>query len=369
MKFVDEAIITVRSGRGGKGCVSFMRQAYMPRMGPDGGNGGRGGHVIFRATRNKHSLLDFRFQSRYAAEDGAGGQGFDKDGRSGKDLLIEVPSGTVLKNAETGAILADLAEDEQEIVLLKGGRGGMGNKFFTSSTRQAPDYAQPGEDGNELQVKLELKLLADVAIVGFPNAGKSTLISRWSGSKAKIGDYPFTTLTPNLGVVRGHSRDFILADIPGLIEKAHEGRGLGQKFLKHSERSRILLVLLDADPHSPHSPPEQYQILQNELNKFSAAFSQKAQIVAMNKLDAFGSKNEAEWQKLCQELAECEVEDVHSISAVSGMGLDQLKKAIEDQLDHDNATKSASPESLSEEQSLVLGDEELFDGSEGNSEQ
>jgi GTP-binding protein len=246
MKFVDYVKIHVKAGDGGRGCVSFRREKYVPRGGPDGGDGGRGGHIILKATKELNTLLDLKYQREYKAERGEHGKGSNKHGRNGEDKIIFVPVGTLVKEAETETVIADLDYDGKEVIVAKGGRGGLGNSHFATATRQAPKFAQPGEKGAEKQLILELKLLADVGFIGLPNAGKSTLISLISSAKPKIADYPFTTLVPNLGVVKLEDfRSFVVADIPGLIKGAHRGAGLGFQFLRHVERTSILLHLVD----------------------------------------------------------------------------------------------------------------------------
>lgn len=333
MKFIDEVAIDVRSGDGGPGAVHFMRQKYMPKMGPDGGDGARGGHVYFEATHSMQSLLDFKFQARYSAENGEAGGGQDCNGRAGKDLTIKVPVGTLIKDAESGEFLADLVEPDVKVLLLTGGRGGLGNMNFATATRQAPDFAQQGTPGMTRKIALELKLLADVGLVGFPNAGKSTLISRWSSARPKIADYPFTTLVPNLGVVRGKSCDFVLADVPGIIEGASEGRGLGHKFLKHCERTRLLVIMLDADPDTNRDLLEEYKTLERELSEFSDELGDKQRIVAINKMDAFSFILEDRGiNELKAYLKKKKLGEPYLISAVSGTGLEPLKDRIEKEL-------------------------------------
>ena len=246
MKFIDEVTITVLAGKGGSGCVSFRREKYVPRGGPDGGDGGEGGSVIFEASERKHSLLDFRYRNLFRAETGRNGSGQNKHGRGGEDLVVETPVGTALKDPATGEIFADLTEAGTKKVAAKGGRGGKGNAHFVSSTHRTPRFAQEGQPGEERELRLELKLIADVGLVGLPNAGKSTLISVISAARPKIADYPFTTLTPNLGVVQyDDAPPFVIADVPGLIEGAHHGAGLGVRFLKHIERTRVLVHVID----------------------------------------------------------------------------------------------------------------------------
>ncbi len=286
MHFVDEAKIYVKAGDGGRGCVSFRREKYVPRGGPDGGDGGKGGDVILRASRNLRTLLDFKYQQHHVAERGGHGKGSNRTGRNGQDREILVPAGTVVHDVETGETLADLTEEGDTFVVVRGGKGGRGNARFATATRQAPRYAQEGIAGGELWIRLELKLLADVGIIGLPNAGKSTLISRISAAKPKIADYPFTTLTPNLGVVRyGKEETFVIADIPGLIEGAHEGAGLGIKFLRHVERTSVLLHLLDISREPASDPWRDYEMINRELASFNPAMIEKPQVVAVTKLD------------------------------------------------------------------------------------
>jgi GTPase len=365
MKFVDEVVIEVRSGSGGPGSVHFMRQKYMPKMGPDGGDGGRGGHVFFQATHNMQSLLDFKFKPKFDAENGEAGSGSDCNGKDGEDLIIQVPVGTVLEDIDTGEFLADLVESDVKVQVLRGGQGGLGNMNFATPTRQAPDYAQPGRPGQKRRIRMELKLLADVGLVGFPNAGKSTLISRWSAARPKIANYPFTTLVPNLGVVRGKSRDFVLADIPGIIEGASEGRGLGVQFLKHCERTRLLVILLDLDPDTGRNLWDEFQTLEKEMAAFSEELVHKPRIVAVNKTDAFGANpNDPLLQEFLSERGfdkvakHCKKEKIPTflISAVAGEGLDALKAEVEAQL------TTLGPRTFKNEVSegLNVGDESLF---------
>jgi GTP-binding protein len=291
-RFIDEAIIHVKAGDGGNGCVSFRREKYVPKGGPDGGDGGKGGDVYLVATSSKHTLLDFHYRRIFRAERGQHGRGKNQHGRSGKDLLIPVPVGTVVKDALTGEVLADLAEDGQKWLAARGGRGGRGNARFATPTNQAPRFAEDGEKGEERDLKLELKLLADVGIVGFPNAGKSTLISVISDAKPKIADYPFTTLVPQLGVVGvGTDRSFVVADIPGLIEGAHQGAGLGIQFLKHIERTRVLIHLIDITSIELDDPFRPYQIIREELKNFNPDLVEKPEVVALNKIDLIQDQN------------------------------------------------------------------------------
>lgn len=293
MKFVDEVQITIASGHGGPGAVSFRRESFAPRGGPDGGDGGRGGDVILRATKHLNSLVDFKPNKRYSARPGVPGSGANCSGADGEALILNVPKGTIVRDAN-GEVIVDLTEVD-EYVLLKGGRGGKGNHYFRNSVNQAPEYAQPGEPGEEMEIRMELKLIADVGIIGFPNAGKSTLISVISAARPKIADYPFTTLTPNLGVVRvGDDYSFVVADIPGLIKGAHEGVGLGIQFLKHIERTRLFIHLIDASGLSGRDPVRDYEDINSEIKMYDEVnrekdgffpLSTRPQFVVLNKID------------------------------------------------------------------------------------
>jgi GTP-binding protein len=280
---IDAATITVRGGDGGSGCVSFRREKYVPRGGPNGGDGGHGGSVVIRAARGLSSLLDYRYRRNYVAEKGRDGSGSNRRGRDGSDTVLLVPPGTVLRNHETGETIADLDEDGASVVVAKGGRGGRGNARFATAVDQAPRRAEEGRPGREVVVDLELKLLADVGLVGLPNAGKSTLLSRMSAARPKIGDFPFTTLSPVLGIVgHGSADSFVMADLPGLIEGAHEGKGLGDRFLRHIERTRILVLLLDL---SSTSLREDYETLLHELTSYGRGLAEKPRMIVLNKAD------------------------------------------------------------------------------------
>ena len=285
MDFIDESRFYVKSGDGGNGCCSFRREKYVPKGGPDGGDGGKGGEVIIQADKNLHTLLDQRYHPHYKANRGQHGKGKNMTGRSGDDCIIHVPVGTVIKDIETGGMIADLSIHEQSAVVAKGGTGGRGNARFATSTNQTPRYCEEGKPGEEMTLQLELKLLADVGLVGFPNAGKSTFISKVSNARPKIADYPFTTLIPNLGLVRWKGTDFVLADIPGIIAGAHQGVGLGLKFLKHVERTRVIVYVLDMSPETGRDPVEEFGILRNELASYSESLIVKGRIVVLNKCD------------------------------------------------------------------------------------
>lgn len=281
--FIDYAEIEIKAGDGGAGAVAFRREKYVPKGGPAGGDGGNGGDVIIRADGNLHTLLDFTYKKKYFAGDGKKGGTSLKDGKYGENVVIKVPVGTIIKNRDNGDVLADLKNENAEIIAAKGGKGGKGNSKFATPTIQTPRFAEPGTKGEKRNISLELKLIADVGLVGFPNAGKSTLISTVSAAKPKIADYPFTTLEPNLGIVRYKDfKSFVMADIPGIIEGAHLGKGLGIKFLKHIERTRILLFLIDISSDNYH---EDYETLLTELNAFSEEMSTKRKVIALSKSD------------------------------------------------------------------------------------
>ena len=318
MKFVDSASIFVQAGDGGNGCVSFRREKFVPKGGPDGGDGGRGGHVWLRTNPQLTTLLDFKYKKKYIAVRGVHGQGARKTGRDGADIVIDVPCGTIVRNAETHEIIADLTGEDQELLIARGGKGGRGNQHFATPTRQAPRYAEPGQKGEGFLLEMELKLMADVGLVGFPNAGKSTLISVISAAKPKIADYPFTTLVPNLGIVRYEEyKSFVMADIPGIIEGAAEGKGLGLQFLRHIERTKILAVLLAAD--SPDLA-EEYRTLLSELEKFNKGLLDKPRLVVVTKMDIAAEDLEIPVLE--------EGVRVLPISAVSGRGLKELKDEL-----------------------------------------
>ncbi len=281
--FVDYTNLKVKAGKGGNGCVAFRREKFVPKGGPSGGDGGKGGDVIFKVDPNLNTLQDIKYHKSYRAENGENGQGGMKHGRDGSSKIILVPRGTVVRDAQTNEVLVDLAADYQEFIVAHGGRGGRGNLHFATPTRQAPRFAEPGKPGEEKELILELKLFSDVGLVGLPNAGKSTLINKISAARPKIADYPFTTLTPCLGIVKyGEYRSFVVADIPGLIEGAHAGKGLGIRFLRHLERTKVLAFLLEAtDPDPLHT----YRTLDNELNQYRAEFQQRPRFIVLTKCD------------------------------------------------------------------------------------
>jgi len=318
MQFIDEARISVKAGDGGNGCISFRHEKYIPKGGPDGGNGARGGSVIIRADRQLNTLLDFKYKRNYRAERGENGRGKDQGGKSGKDEVVKVPCGTLVRDALKGKTIVDLVHDGDEFIIAHGGKGGRGNGEFATPTNQAPRFAEPGMVGEEREVILELKLLADVGLVGFPNAGKSTLISVVSAAKPKIADYPFTTLTPNLGLVRyAEGKSFVIADIPGLIEGAHEGKGLGIQFIRHIERTRVLVFLVES---ISEDPKKDYQILLNELASYNPTIVKKKKIVAVTKMDIVDEADRKEFTKLKFGRGIVTV----PISAVTGEGIRNL---------------------------------------------
>ncbi len=323
MRFVDEATITVASGRGGDGVVTFRREKYVPRGGPDGGDGGRGGHVILRADRSLRSLLDYRYRRAYRAEDGGRGGPNRRTGRNGRNQVLRVPVGTVVLR-DDGEVLADLVEAGQEVVVCRGGRGGRGNARFAKPWRQAPDFATPGGEGEQAVIRLELRLLADVGIVGLPNAGKSSLINRISAAKARVADYPFTTLVPNLGVVEvSPGVTFVVADMPGLVAGASRGVGLGTRFLRHCERARALLYLVDASGGG--DPVEALRTVEAELRAHSEDLAARPAIVAANKCDLPGSDAAAE---TLRREAERLSRPFFAVSALTGAGVPDLVRAM-----------------------------------------
>lgn len=357
--FIDRAKIYVKGGDGGNGVVAFRREKYVPRGGPSGGDGGKGGDVVLMVDSGLSTLMDFKYKVHYKAERGEHGQGSNKVGRSARDLIIRVPPGTVVKDPETGDVLADLVENGQTFIAARGGRGGRGNARFASSIHRAPDFAEKGEPGEERWILLELKLIADVGLIGFPNAGKSTLLSRMTSARPKIADYPFTTLSPNLGVVdlgTGEGRSFVVADIPGLIEGAHEGLGLGHEFLRHVERTRLLVHVIDA-AGLENDPIEGFHVINRELREYSLKLSQKPQLIAANKMDLPQAREnyeriEAAFKK--------EGFEVMPISGATGQGVKQLLLRIQQIL-------SKMPETVETEEikEYTIREEEPFKISKG----
>ena len=320
MKFIDNTKIYVRAGKGGDGHISFRREKYVPKGGPDGGNGGKGGDVIFVANSHLTTLLDFRYKQNYVAQDGKKGGKNNCSGKDGENLIVQVPQGTILFNADTNEQIVDLSKDNQSFVVASGGKGGFGNAMFATPTNQSPRYAKPGLEGEELNINLELKLIANVGIVGFPNVGKSTLISVISAAKPKIADYPFTTLTPNLGIVRiADYKSYTVADIPGLIEGASEGKGLGIQFLRHIERTQVLVFLLDS---MSFDPTQDYKLLKNELKKYNPSMLAKKRIICISRIDALTEDQLKAVKKL--KFKDKDIE-VFFISSVANIGIEELK--------------------------------------------
>jgi GTP-binding protein len=319
--FIDQVTMFIKAGDGGDGSVSFRREKFIPKGGPDGGDGGDGGSVILKASKSVRTLLDFKYRSHFKADPGERGMGKRMSGRSSEDLVIDVPPGTVVFDKDTGEQLVDLTQDGQTFVAAKGGMGGRGNQHFATSIRQAPRFAEPGTPGEERALRLELKLIADVGLIGCPNAGKSTLLSKISAARPEIAAYPFTTKSPNLGVVKvGDWGTFVAADIPGLLEGAHEGTGLGDKFLRHIERTKILIHLIDAAGIDGRDPADDFKIINNELKGYSNELAKKPQIVALNKMDLPDAKaNLARIKKALPKKVK-----VFAISGVTGEGLREL---------------------------------------------
>ncbi len=330
MQFIDQAKIEVQAGKGGDGIVAFRREKYVPAGGPSGGNGGRGGSVFLVASENLQTLLDFKYKRIFVAKNGSRGGPKNRTGASGEDLLIEVPCGTAVYNAETDELIGDLTKAEQTLLVAEGGKGGLGNKYFLSNRNRAPEHALPGLEGDFKVLRLELKLLAEVGIIGLPNAGKSTLISALSAARPKIADYPFTTLIPNLGVVRKPTGDgTVFADIPGLIEGASQGAGLGHDFLRHIERTRLLLHVIDA---TSEDVVGEYNMIMQELQAYGRELQEKTQIIALNKIDAI-DKETVDLEALATELNHLSYAPVFLISAVTGEGLQPMLQQIWDTLD------------------------------------
>ncbi len=320
--FTDYTKIIIKSGDGGNGAATFRREKYVAAGGPDGGDGGNGGDIYFQVDKDKNTLIDFRYNKKFKAGNGENGSGSNCNGKYGEDLYIKVPIGTVIKDAETNKVIADLSEPNQKELVLKGGRGGRGNSHFATSTRQAPRFSENGDKGEEKEVILELKLLADVGLLGFPNVGKSTFLSKVTEARPKIANYHFTTLEPNLGVVKTKDGDgFVIADIPGIIEGASEGVGLGIQFLRHVERTRLLLHFIDVSGEEGRDPIIDYETINNELKKYSEKLSKRKQILVATKIDSM--QDDANYKKL-EELAKKEKLELYKISSVTGEGLQEL---------------------------------------------
>jgi GTP-binding protein len=332
--FIDEANIRVKAGDGGNGCVAFRREKYVPRGGPSGGDGGKGGDVIMESSERHNTLVHFRFNPEYKAERGRHGEGSNRTGREGVDVVLKVPVGTILYDADSGERVHDFTRPDERIVIARGGRGGRGNAQFATSTHQAPRECEPGRPGEERVYRLELKLLADVGLVGYPNVGKSTLISRISAAHPKIADYPFTTLEPNLGVVavgeEPEQISFVVADIPGLIEGAHEGTGLGTQFLRHIERTRLLVHLVDvSDASGRPDPVKDFAVIMNELASFGAGLEKKPMLVAASKIDVANKQKLSKLRQFCRR----KKLPLYPISGVTGEGIDKLKYAMAGRVD------------------------------------
>lgn len=329
MKFVDYVKIYIESGAGGKGCVSFRREKYIPKGGPDGGDGGRGGNIIIKAYPQLYTLLDQRYRKSYIAKRGQHGMGKKMHGSNGEDVIIKVPAGTVVKDASTGEVIADLEIPSEELLAAKGGIGGLGNSHFATPTRQAPRFAQEGMPGESREIILELKLIADIGLIGLPNAGKSTLLSSITSARPKIADYPFTTLTPNLGVIKtGDYKSFVVADIPGLIENAHLGTGLGFQFLRHVERTKILLHLVDVSEMTEGDPVANLEKINRELKLYSPELSDKPQIIAATKIDIASDEK----IKMIREYSNINEISFFEISALTRKGIQTLTRHISQEL-------------------------------------
>ena len=336
--FADRAKIIIRSGKGGDGHVSFRRELYVPAGGPDGGDGGKGGDVIFQVDEGMNTLSDYRHRRKYAAQDGEEGGKRRCHGANGADIVLKVPEGTVILEAESGQVIADMSGENRRQVVLKGGRGGNGNMHYATSTMQAPKYAQPGQPAQELEVRLELKMIADVGLVGFPNVGKSTFLSRVTNAQPKIANYHFTTLTPNLGVVDLDGGGFVIADIPGLIEGASQGVGLGHEFLRHIERTRVIIHLVNAASTEGRDPVEDIHTINRELELYNPEIASRPQVIAANKIDVLYPGDEDPVERLRREFEPKGVK-VFAISAVSGQGVKELLYYVKEMLDQTEEKK------------------------------
>ncbi len=326
--FADRAKIIIKSGKGGDGHVSFRREKYVPNGGPDGGDGGKGGDIIFVVDKGMNTLADYRHRRKFAAENGEEGGKRNCHGKKGQDLILKVPEGTIIRDAQSDKVIADMSGENERQVVLRGGNGGLGNQHYATSTMQAPKYAKPGQDGMELEVKLELKVIADVGLVGFPNVGKSTFLARVTNAQPKIANYHFTTLNPNLGVVDLEEGGFVIADIPGLIEGASEGVGLGHEFLRHIERTKVMIHMVDAASVEGRDPIADIHAINHELEAYNPKLLEKPQVIAANKIDVIYEGENEVIQKL-RETFEPEGIEVYPISAVSGKGVRELLFAVQ----------------------------------------
>ncbi len=357
--FIDKAKIFIKAGKGGNGAISFHREKYVAAGGPDGGDGGKGGNVIFKVELGMTTLMDFKYKRKYAAENGADGAGKRQKGKKGEDIIIKVPQGTVVRDAESNRIIADLSDPEKEVVLAKGGNGGWGNAHFATAIRQTPNFAKNGQAGDEREIFLELKLLADVGLVGFPNVGKSTLLSMTTKADPKIANYHFTTLEPNLGVVDlGDHRSFVLADIPGIIEGASEGVGLGYEFLRHIERTRILIHVVDVSGIEGRNPIEDFDIINSELSKYDMALEERPQIVAANKTDIIQDMDA--YNEFLAEMKKRGIE-VFEISAATNKGVSELMNRTYEELSKLPPIAIFEPEMDIDEEEYIMKDEKGYE--------
>ncbi len=357
--FIDKAKIFIKAGKGGNGAISFHREKYVAAGGPDGGDGGKGGNVIFKVELGMTTLMDFRYKRKYVAQNGADGAGKRQKGKKGEDIIIKVPQGTVVRDTESNRIIADLSDPEKEVVLAKGGNGGWGNAHFATAIRQTPNFAKNGQSGDEREIFLELKLLADVGLVGFPNVGKSTLLSMTTKADPKIANYHFTTLEPNLGVVDlGDHRSFVLADIPGIIEGASEGVGLGHEFLRHIERTRILIHVVDVSGIEGRNPIEDFDIINSELSKYDMALEERPQIVAANKTDIIQDMDA--YNEFLAEMKKRGIE-VFEISAATNKGVSELMNKTFEELSKLPPIAIFEPEMDIDEEEYIMKDEKGYE--------